>query len=110
MQEKSLKLPFLLPHLPPVLAFALHRLMTQSDIGLSLVILACCMHAGTRVVRLCKGENAWDFEVLARFEEHRSMNYGADFQPGGTGAGRRIVSISFYDKLMCLWKFQEEID
>lgn len=70
------------------------------------------MHAGSRMVRLCKGENgnggdsAWDFEVLARFEEHASMNYGADFQPGGLdGAGEKVVSISFYDKLMCLWRF-----
>lgn len=83
--------------------------MTQSDMRLSLVILASCMHAGTRVVRLCKGDNssgdrAWGFEVLARFEEHESMNYGADFQPVSRSAENRIVSISFYDKLMCLWR------
>ena len=71
------------------------------------MILASCMHAGTRVVRLCKGGKAWEFEVLARFEDHRSMNYGADVQPGSMAAGKMIVSISFYDKLMCLWKWQE---
>lgn len=86
--------------------------MTQSDMRLSLVILASCMHAGTRVVRLCKGASgsgdgaAWEFEVLARFEEHESMNYGADFQPGGlNAAGKTVVSVSFYDQLLCLWKF-----
>lgn len=85
--------------------------MTQSDMRLSLVVLASCMHAGSRIVRLCKGgdgDGAWQFKVLARFEEHRSMNYGADFQPGGAGAGKSIVSISFYDKSLCLWRFEED--
>ena len=79
--------------------------MTQADMRLSLVILASCMHAGARVVQLCKGEDGWKFEVLAKFEEHQSMNYGADFQLS-EGAGKKIVSISFYDKLMCLWKIE----
>ena len=86
-------------------------MMTQSDMRLSLVVLASCMHVGSRVVRLCKGESGdgeWKFKVLARFEEHRSMNYGADFQPGEAGAGKRVVSISFYDKLLCLWRFEED--
>lgn len=105
-------------------------------------ILASCMHAGARVVSLrrCRdggdevgvedGGAGWDFEVLARFEEHESMNYGSDVQPvrasyGGqcTGGGsddvddgsgklrdierrRTVVSTSFYDKKVCLWQFQ----
>ena len=86
-------------------------IMTQADMRLSLVVLASCMHAGSRVVKLCKGENGdweWEFGVLARFEEHRSMNYGADFQPDESGTGKRVVSISFYDKLLCLWRFEED--
>lgn len=90
--------------------------MTQADIRLSLVILASCMHAGSRVVRLCKGGNdtdggdgeEWRFEVLARFEEHDSMNYGSDVQPRNESAGMNVVSISFYDKLMCLWRYEGE--
>ena len=63
------------------------------------------MHAGTRVVRVCRGENdVWKFDVLARFEEHKSMNYGSDVQPS-SGTTKSIVSTSFYDKLLCLWKF-----
>ncbi|WPH00391.1 WD40 repeat-like protein [Acrodontium crateriforme] len=89
------------------------RLKMLSDPGLqtkSYVLLASCMHAGARVVRLSHRENSegqaeWMFEVLARFEEHQSMNYGSDMQPGVADAVKRIVSISFYDKLMCLWKF-----
>lgn len=63
------------------------------------------MHAGTRVVRLCKGENGgrWEFDVVASFEEHESMNYGSDAQPRD-GAVKTIVSTSFYDKKLCLWR------
>ena len=49
---------------------------------------------------------------MAKFEEHKSMNYGSDVQPliGNGGASgeekkaRVIVSTSFYDKLMCVWR------
>jgi len=65
------------------------------------------MHAGTRIVKLSHGEQGegdWTFEVLARFEEHKSMNYGSDLQPS-EGSMKTIVSTSFYDKLLCLWRF-----
>lgn len=63
------------------------------------------MHAGARILRLSRdGNDDWAFEVLGRFEEHESMNYGSDVQPGG-GRVKRVVSTSFYDKLLCLWQF-----
>ena len=83
--------------------------MTTSDISSSLslaglVILASCMHAGARVVRLAQNRAGdWAFDVLAKFEEHKSMNYGSDVQPG-EGRVKSIVSTSFYDKLLCLWR------
>lgn len=68
-------------------------------------ILASCMHAGTRVIRL-RGDSSedagWTFGIIGKFEEHRSMNYGSDAQPGN-GSLETIVSTSFYDKLLCLW-------
>lgn len=68
-------------------------------------ILASCMHAGTRVVELLKTEDGeYRLNVLGRFEEHKSMNYGSDFQPGGKDK-LSVVSTSFYDKLLCLWEF-----
>jgi diphthamide biosynthesis protein 7 len=89
----------------------------------SYTLLASCMHAGTRIVRLTSSEGGeWEFGVQAKFEEHKSMNYGSDVQPliGGGGAGgvegegdqqqekeerkRVIVSTSFYDRLMCVWR------
>lgn len=67
------------------------------------------MHAGARILRLegagdaREGELAWEFEVLAKFEEHQSMNYGSDVQQGSDG--RKVVSTSFYDRLLAVWKW-----
>jgi diphthamide biosynthesis protein 7 len=75
------------------------------------------MHAGSRIVQLSRSGDEWEFAVSAKFEEHKSMNYGSDVQPLVAGAGggdveggeqqakRVIVSTSFYDKLMCVWSF-----
>ncbi|KAI4810409.1 WD40 repeat-like protein [Aureobasidium sp. EXF-8845] len=71
-------------------------------------ILASCMHAGARIVKVqADDEGHWTIGVLAKFEEHKSMNYGSDVQPEGSGnSGQRIIiSTSFYDKLLCLWRF-----
>ncbi|KAK3301481.1 uncharacterized protein B0H64DRAFT_414921 [Chaetomium fimeti] len=68
-------------------------------------ILASCMHAGSRVVELLRtAAGEYRFKVLGRFEEHKSMNYGSDFQPGWKNR-LSVVSTSFYDKLLCLWEF-----
>lgn len=115
-------------------------------------ILASCMHAGTRILKLniggCEGPT---FTILATFEENESMNYGSDLQPTPTpteitdGNGKKedgepnvtvdgsdfpqlqkvatkriddgnkkftpkeytVVSTSFYDKRLCLWKFRD---
>lgn len=79
------------------------------------------MHAGTRVVRLQRSssrkeedEYEWTFSVIARFEEHESMNYASDVQPrsdddvGDSLQKTTIVSTSFYDKLLCLWQIDDE--
>lgn len=79
-------------------------------------VLASCMHAGSRVLRLTGGygedeDGAVEIAVVARFEEHESMNYGSDWSRvesrlAGEGEGRRVVcvSTSFYDKLLCVWE------
>jgi diphthamide biosynthesis protein 7 len=73
----------------------------------SILLLASCMHAGARIVRLFRTEEEdWTFEVLAKFEEHKSMNYGSDCQPQVTEKGQRtFITTSFYDRLLCLWRF-----
>ncbi|QDS71613.1 hypothetical protein FKW77_006799 [Venturia effusa] len=79
-------------------------------------ILASCMHAGTRIVRLTMdGVGETGFEVLATFEENESMNYGSDVQPRREGGeevlrGFVVVSTSFYDRRVCLWRFDGMAD
>lgn len=76
-------------------------------------ILASCMHAGSRVVKISGHDNddsSCVIKVLGRFEEHKSMNYGSDFQPGCLEGGGplRCVSTSFYDRLLCYWTHDME--
>ncbi|KXJ90697.1 WD40-repeat-containing domain protein [Microdochium bolleyi] len=73
------------------------------------VLLASCMHAGARIIRVSGDQEVGGckIEVLGRFEEHKSMNYGSDYAPETDKPGRvlQCVSTSFYDKLLCLWEF-----
>jgi diphthine methyl ester acylhydrolase len=72
----------------------------------SWVILASCMHAGTRVLRIVMQPNgSWSLEVIAKFEEHKSMNYGSDTQINDNRK-MSIISTSFYDRLVCLWDLE----
>lgn len=91
----------------------------------AVTVLASCMHAGTRIVRIrgrAEGDGGAaaaveEMEVLARFEEHASMNYGSDWSrtesrllaSPGTAEGEKggevlCVSTSFYDRLLCVWR------
>ncbi|ORY17128.1 WD40-repeat-containing domain protein [Clohesyomyces aquaticus] len=89
----------------------LKRIHSSSDSsfpkGSEILLLASCMHAGARILRLtCNGEEDWQFQVVARFEEHRSMNYGSDCQPTLDAKGQRtFISTSFYDRLLCVWNY-----
>ncbi|KAK3951574.1 hypothetical protein QBC32DRAFT_325141 [Pseudoneurospora amorphoporcata] len=74
--------------------------------GWRLTMLVSCMHAGARVVELLKsGAGEYEFRVIGRFEEHKSMNYGSDGRLSKEGT-ISVVSTSFYDKLLCLWKLE----
>lgn len=82
----------------------------------SFLVLASCMHAGTRVVRVTqKGldqTSEWGIVVLAEFTEHESMNYASDVwkvsgRKSGEMSGPRelvCVSSSFYDRRVCVWR------
>ncbi|KAF4771902.1 hypothetical protein N7455_008120 [Penicillium solitum] len=75
------------------------------------LVLASCMHAGTRLVRVtCKQEDGapnWGIEVLAKFTEHESMNYASGVWEGEQESARSsevlCVSSSFYDRRLCVW-------
>lgn len=83
----------------------------QNDAPWDILILASCMHAGSRIVRVRGDEKGEvDCEVLARFEEHKSMNYGSDwFRGREEGGGWLCVSTSFYDRLLCVWTFRDAV-
>ncbi|GIJ87532.1 hypothetical protein Asppvi_006440 [Aspergillus pseudoviridinutans] len=87
--------------------------------GWRFLILASCMHAGTRVVAVTwkpKGADdsgsEWSIDVLAQFTEHESMNYASDVWKAEGGydlEGKDIselvlVSSSFYDRRVCIWR------
>ncbi|KAF7181966.1 hypothetical protein CNMCM7691_001354 [Aspergillus felis] len=87
--------------------------------GWRFLILASCMHAGTRVVAVTwKPQGAddsgseWSIDVLAQFTEHESMNYASDVWKAEGGydlEGKDIselvlVSSSFYDRRVCIWR------
>ena len=87
-----------------------HPEIWEGQAEASFTILASCMHAGTRIVKLnVSNSGVWDIEVLARFEEHKSMNYGSDIQPRKNGYGGIVISTSFYDKLLCVWHFGDSV-
>ena len=73
----------------------------------AILLLVSCMHAGAKIVKLTKNASKdWQIEVLAKFEEHESMNYGSDCQPDVNSQGQRtFISTSFYDRRLCLWRY-----
>ncbi|KAH7139185.1 hypothetical protein B0J11DRAFT_423585 [Dendryphion nanum] len=72
-----------------------------------ILILASCMYAGARIVKLFQdAKSEWHFEVVAKFEEHKSMNYASECLPEINEKGHRtFITTSFYDRLLCLWRF-----
>ena len=80
--------------------------------GKKFQILVSCMHAGARVVEVShSAEATWSIRVLAKFEEHESMNYASDAQEEDnydTAKTRRFISSSFYDKRLCVWEMKHE--
>ncbi len=90
--------------------------------GVKLRVLASCMHAGARILEITmtedEDEGEWRIDILGEVTVHESMCYGCDVQPLPTdGVGvdliedmewekvRTCVSTSFYDSLVCVWRF-----
>lgn len=81
------------------------------------LVLASCMHGGTRVVRVTLKQeyqsSEWSIQVLAEFTEHESMNYASDVWKGSAQEASSesqdpsellCVSSSFYDRRVCVWR------
>ena len=75
-------------------------------------LLVACMHDGVKVVRFDLGERgtakstSFSGEVLKRFDRHASLAYGVDwsFAEDTRGDDTLIVSCSFYDHTLHLWR------
>lgn len=67
-------------------------------------LLVASMHDGFKVARAHNGEHA-TWEVVKRFDDHRSLAYGVDwsFAPPGVDGETLIGSCSFYDHMLHLW-------
>lgn len=78
---------------------------------LKIEVLASCMHVGTRVVLISRSkEQFWAITIVARFEDHESMNYASDarrevFEKDSSST--TYVSTSFYDKKLCIWNVKD---
>lgn len=80
-----------------------------------LIILASCMRVGCKILEIKESsEGEWMIDVLAKTAVHESMNYASDVVPfvdiaSATNEVRTIVSTSFYDRLMFVWKWDPDI-
>ena len=68
------------------------------------------MHAGAKILEIKRLENGeWIIDILAKFVEHKSMNYASAGRLRKSPLGRKesfvIVSTSFYDKKLCVWEY-----
>ena len=83
----------------------------SSDAVFKYRVLASCMHAGARILEVEGKAGEWNIKVLGEVKIHESMCYGSDLQPvdaedeEGEHESRICVSTSFYDKLLCVWRF-----
>lgn len=87
--------------------------MSAGREGVKFKVLASCMHAGARILEVkmdTSQEGGWSIEILGSVTVHDSMCYGCDVQPSpdsndDMNKERLCVSTSFYDRLVCVWKF-----
>ncbi|KAK7694654.1 hypothetical protein QCA50_001841 [Cerrena zonata] len=71
-------------------------------------LLVACMHDGCKIIRFdVEGENIADGgTVIQRFDEHKSMAYGADWSYAEEDTNRNtlVASCSFYDHVLYTWR------
>ncbi|KAL5428329.1 hypothetical protein PMIN06_012826 [Paraphaeosphaeria minitans] len=77
----------------------------SSEIEQSYALIVSCMQAGARIVNLNKTRGGWRFDVRAKFEKNAgTLLYSSDCQFADADGRRTIVSTSFEDHKLYLWK------
>ncbi|KAF2438462.1 hypothetical protein P171DRAFT_423673 [Karstenula rhodostoma CBS 690.94] len=77
----------------------------SSETQQSYALIVSCMQAGARIVNLHKTGEEWRFDVKAKFEKNAgTLLYASDCQSAGADGRRTIVSTSFEDRKLYLWK------
>lgn len=64
------------------------------------LLLCACMYNGFHVV------DTQSLQIVASFSDHQSIAYGVDWWYGVKDSTHVVASASFYDHLLCLWKFK----
>lgn len=79
---------------------------STTDAAQTHTLIVSCMQAGARIVSLCHTGDEWHFSIAASFEQNAgTLLYASDCQAERDAAGRRtIVSTSFEDRKVYLWK------
>lgn len=67
------------------------------------LILASLMHDGFKLIKM---DGNFNSTILAQYDEHNSLAYGADWCRIMNGNKYTIGSVSFYDHLLCLWQIE----
>jgi diphthamide biosynthesis protein 7 len=87
----------------------------SADQDIKLQVLASCTNAGVRILEITGkdgGRGEWSINILASMTQHQSLCYASDVMPvySTEKNGRRvIISTSMYDKLLCVWTFDDSI-
>jgi diphthamide biosynthesis protein 7 len=88
----------------------------RSAVQRKLLVLASCMRVGCKILEIKEShEGEWTIDVLANTAVHDSMNYASDVVPfvdraNAANRVRTIVSTSFYDRLLFVWKWEPDIE
>ena len=91
----------------------LQETVTDDDGKVGLYVLASCMHAGVKILDICRsGNGTWSINLLTRFEKHQSMCYASAGLRGLLSDNEdvfTVLSTSFYDRKLCMWKWQRTL-
>jgi hypothetical protein len=80
----------------------------EEDTFQRLLVLASCCLGGVKVIEILynRQEDAWTLEIIASMTHHKSLCYASDSVDMGDGSFL-IVSSSFYNKQLCVWRFTD---